>query len=329
MGLMLSESAKHRFCKDMGVKIRVFSEPYFSERIKLLNYESEYNDFCNMIANRYSGDEQAFFKESAEISDTITEYIKDTDTFKLLNHLDMSEYAVKNNIVQGDIYKACNVGKEYISIDLSKANFTALVWLSKIKETAFLSKEYTSSLDVNMKDYDYGAFIRKFTDNDYFVKSKYIRQVIFGKCNPKRIIKIEKYIMDSLLEAIKYDVVDIKDSVVALCNDEIIIDVSVLGLHRVELLHKIIDSVSSRTVPLHFEYFKLGKNAYGDTFIKQIYNDDSRLGWHYELKCNNPIETVYVNRYLKGQMPLADDLVFESEYGLAKLLREPKCYINI
>ena len=40
--------------------------------------------------------------------------------------------------------------------------------------------------------------MEKFGGDDYFKKSKYTRQVIFGKLNPKRTIYFEKYLIGTI-----------------------------------------------------------------------------------------------------------------------------------
>ena len=44
----------------------------------------------------------------------------------------------------------------------------------------------------------YQDFIKKFADSDYIAESKYCRQVIWGKLNPKRHITVEKYMIDKV-----------------------------------------------------------------------------------------------------------------------------------
>ena len=58
----------------------------------------------------------------------------------------------------------------------------------------------------------YEEFIGKYTDIDYIKNSKYTRQVIFGKLNPKRQITIEKYLISLLYKDIinsdEYQILD-------------------------------------------------------------------------------------------------------------------------
>lgn len=88
-----------------------------------------------------------------------------------------------------DVYSSANDGKKFISIDLEKANFQ-------------ICKKYDKNIVLGAKTYD--EFIKKFTDSEYFVNSKYLRQVIFGNIAPKRQNTMEKYytgkILDFLIE---------------------------------------------------------------------------------------------------------------------------------
>ena len=41
----------------------------------------------------------------------------------------------------------------------------------------------------------YEDWVKKFTDLEYIIESKYTRQVVFGKLNPSRQIKVENYMI--------------------------------------------------------------------------------------------------------------------------------------
>lgn len=50
--------------------------------------------------------------------------------------------------------------------------------------------------DIVLNAGTYQDFIKKFTDLEYVAESKYTRQIVFGKMNPKRHITVEKYHFD-------------------------------------------------------------------------------------------------------------------------------------
>ena len=90
----------------------------------------------------------------------------------------MSEFDIPNiGIGEHSLYNEETDGGLFLSIDLKKANFQALKYVGVLKDDT------------------YEDFIHRFGGSDYFAKSKYLRQVIFGKLNPKRQVKVEKYLV--------------------------------------------------------------------------------------------------------------------------------------
>ena len=76
-----------------------------------------------------------------------------------------------------NIYNNSNTGKKFISIDLKKANFQAL---RKFNPEIVMNCGHTTILlNISMV-------------TNISKKSKYTRQVIFGKLNPRRTITFEK-----------------------------------------------------------------------------------------------------------------------------------------
>lgn len=114
----------------------------------------------------------------------------------------------------GDIYNSNNVGKQYISIDLKNAAFQALkTW------DIMYGKQYGYIIGNDINTYEkfveYIIFTSEFGKEypkeilmetfNYICKCKALRQVIFGKTNPKRIMHIEKFIMQAVVRLIAED----------------------------------------------------------------------------------------------------------------------------
>ena len=116
----------------------------------------------------------------------------------------MNQYGVKTSLPSGDVYKGNHVGKKFLSFDMSQANFTSLF-------------HYDSSIFDNTQSYE--EFLSKFTHYESIKKSKHIRQVIFGKLNPKRQITYEKYLMSQILSVLD------ATSIVCFNNDEVILNI--------------------------------------------------------------------------------------------------------
>ena len=127
----------------------------------------------------------------------------------------MNQFAVKNkNFPTKDIYKPTNIGRSFISIDMKKANFSSL-------------RYYDASIFDNADTWE--DFISKFTDNEFIINSKSIREVIMGNCNSGRVTTYEKFITDQLLTLI-IDAGIEPNNIVFFSNDEIVVDVTDLDI---------------------------------------------------------------------------------------------------
>jgi hypothetical protein len=306
----LTDKLKKRFCDDHKLSIQVTKEPYFSERVKLLGYENELHDFENIIATKFNNNEQDYFEYYNKFKDAVIDYIKESDAFKALNSDDMNNYAVQTNIRQGDVFKEMYVGEHFISIDIKKANFSALVYYAKENGYVFSNNSY-----------DYREFVSMFTELvDYFADSKYVRQVVFGNCNPKRQITYEKYIMNKVLEELRDKVGIEDDEIITFCNDEIVLKRNSFSDDRIRKIREIVENSE---IPLKMEIFKLGRLDGTGVYLKNIYNENNEEE-EIEVKCASPVDVVFAYRALKDETITDTDLVINTQYGVAKLLDKPE-----
>ena len=193
---------------------------------------------------------------------------------------------------------------------MKKANFTALVHYAKENGLDFFDS------------YNYDDFISKFTEYSHIRQSKYIRQVIFGNCNPKRQISYETFLMTKLLKKLISACYIRKQDVYAIRSDEIIIKADDLSDKSINFLRNFILEYSEENFPLSFEYFRLGKIVNTEAFIKDF--DEGK----YELKCVNPIEAPFIYRYMNYESFNNSDFLFEYNGKLAKLLEKPDLSIS-
>lgn len=299
----ISEKLKQRFCKDMNISIQLYQEPFFLDRIKLMGYEEIYNEFVYFIKDTFKNEEE-YFAYYNDLKDRIIDFIKNSDAYLALQ-MDTSILNKANtNIKQGDTYKESCIGKKFLSIDMKKANFSALVKYGKEhKETFF-------------KNYNYEEFIKQFTPYDYFAKSKYIRQVVFGNCNPKRQIAYETYLMSKVIDLItrnSHITGLIMDDVYSLNSDEIIFDITNKEEKDIDYnLKSFLSMTEMYDLPLRVESFKIGKLEGTKAYVKLFENGS------YELKCVNPYEAPFIYRYMQHQLPTKNDSYFLYEGKLAK-----------
>lgn len=314
--MVISNKIKERFCKDCNIPLRLFHEPYFTDRLKL--YDKYYNtlskwDLFVEELQKYNC-EQDYFEEYNRVKDAAINDIKKSDGFQRFNEEDMNKYSVKyTNLPSKDIFKPSNDKKLFISIDMRKANFSAL-------------RHYDSDIFEEADTWE--EFIGKYTSNKHIINSKYIRQVILGNCNPKRQVTYEKNIMGQVLDVL-IDVEKIGyflNEIVFFSNDEIVIDME----EYVNCLNnrKITESKVKEyfDVPFKVELFYLrkinGTNGYYKEIIKTI---DER---EYEFKCLDSYMLPFVLRKFQNQEITESDKVFYHEGVLSKFIEVPEIEVS-
>ena len=310
----VSVRAKERFCKDCNIPIRLFQEPYFTDRLKLFDkfYGTleKWNIFIDEL-QRYNC-EQDYFEEYNRVKDAAILSIKESEAYKKFNEEDMNKYCVTHkNLPNKDIFKPSNNGKLFISIDMRKANFSSLY-------------HYDNSMFSGAKTWE--EFISKFTENKHIINSKYIRQVILGNCNPKRHITYEKYLMNEVLDVLIKEVGYWFDEIVFFSNDEIVID-----------MDNYADCIRNRNItkskleeyfdfPLNVELFYLHKINGTDGYYKEIVKDIKERS--FEFKCLDNYMLPFVIRSFLGEEITDSDKIFYHEGLLAKFIEVPKIEVN-
>ena len=310
----VSTRAKERFCKDCNIPIRLFQEPYFTDRLTLFDKFYGTLDKWNLFLEelqRYNC-EQDYFEEYNRVKDSAILSIKESEAYQRFNADDMNKYRVTHeNLSSKDIFKQTNDGKAFISIDMRKANFSSL-------------HHYSADMfGVNTWE----EFISKFTDNQHIINSKYIRQVILGNCNPKRHITYEKYLMNILLTDLLEKHIPI-ERVVFFSNDEIVIDVSDMNKSRQVLLAFNIEQYLKDASPkFKVELFTLYKIHGTDGYYKEILNENGEKD--IEFKCLDNYMMPFVIRHFLGEEVTDSDKAFYHEGLLAQFIEVPKIEVNL
>lgn len=313
--MKISAKAKERFCKDCNIPLKLFQEPYFIDRLKL--YDRFYGTFSKWELfvkelEKYHC-EQDYFEEYNQVKDTVLTNIKNAEGYQKFNNEDMNKFRIQNtNLPNKDIYKPSNDGKTFISIDMRKANFSAL-------------QHYDSTIFASASTWE--DYVSLYTDNMHIINSKYIRQVILGNCNPKRHITYEKYLMDGVLTYLIENNVS-ADQVVFFSNDEIVIDVSNMNETKQMLFHTSIGiCTNNMCVPLKVEMFTLHKIEGSDGYCKQavIPNGTNSM----EFKCLDNYILPFVLRKVLGQEITENDKVFYHEGLLAKFIEIPEIEVKL
>lgn len=304
----LSYSLKKHFCKNYNIPIKIFYEPYFSERCILFNeyfgIEEKLREYVTDVL--LHDNEQAFFAEDNEIMQSVIDYLKSNPDMVLFSEKeDMNKFAVPEryrNLPSKDVWRDSCVGKTFMSIDLKKANFQAL-------------RHYSDKIFDDSDTWE--DFIGKFTDMQSKINSKHLRQVIFGSVNPKRQITYEKYLMCKILDEICMEFSF--DNIYSLSNDEIIINAENIFVSQITYIRNQIKSLGFNCHINVFSVAKLGKDMYEQMFIEEI-SDDSRI----KFKKVNHLMMPFVIRKINGEEPTESDYVFINESGnLCRFLENP------
>lgn len=310
----VSEKLKERFCKDCNIPLKLFKEPYFTDRLQL--YDSYYNtlDKWNVFVRELEKYrcEQDYLEEYNRVKDTAINDIKLSDGYNRFNEEDMGKYSVKyKDLPSKDIYKPSNVGELFISIDMRKANFSAL-------------KFYDKSIFSNADTWE--EFVGRYTENKHIVNSKYIRQVILGNCNPKRQVTYEKYLMGFVLEVLIDELGYSASDIAFFSNDEIVINMGKYEdcINKQKILEMVVNVRFN--IPFRIELFYLhkitGTNGYYKEIVKNIIERE------YEFKCLNNYTVPFVLRKFNGEEITENDKLFYHEGLLSKFIEIPEIEIQ-
>ena len=313
-------SFRRRFVKDYNLPINVVDSPYFEYYMETYDWfpKKEYEDLVNDIEIRFGGNVNLWLEEYAEMRDEIITTIENTDAYRDFNTCDMKLWEIPKemkNFPDMNIYNQSSIGKTFISIDLKKANFQALKWVNP--DIVLDSDTYEDLID------SWGY------DSEYMRTSKYTRQVIFGKLNPKRTITVEKYIMSKVYDVIINDkmnfIGEYDAKLVAFKSDELIFEVlvenPVVGSEQLfQYMKQIIkDNVG---VDVHIDLFKVGRieTLNHNNITVDCYIRTNLLTGEEKLKSASQIFYPQLYKIWKGKEINEKDLVFLGEGQLATFL---------
>lgn len=300
--MIISPSLRKRFCKDFSVPIAIFDEPYFTDRMEIANKIKpcikDWDIFVDEVKSFAT--EQDYFEYYNRVKDNAINHIKENPAYEYFNSVSPLP-VIKNKYPKENLYSPLNDGKNFISIDMRKANFSAL-----------------KVFDENIFDcYNtWEDWIKQFTDMKHIINSKYIRQVIMGALNPSRQISYEKYLTVQLYENIK-GIPNIE--LYSLLSDEIILKPV---NDKEEDINKIIEDIIENIriiIGSRSNIFKI------DSFILEALHDNKGYVKHYsdkqfELKCVSAEDFHFVAKEILG-IPVTDnDMVFRYNGKLARYI---------
>jgi len=316
--MKLSNSIKKRFVKDYSLPINVFSEPFFMNSINTLDISFEsikkFNYFTNLL-KKYENEEE-FFQENNKLIKNVRKILKENNlSYEKLsqNRLEKEKEFIetmKNKFeFKKNLYSENNVNKNFISIDLKQANFHCMKFMGVIPE------KYNT----------YEDLIQSENKENYFVKSKYIRQVIFGDILPKKNKIISEFVVANILNKLNEIIEPFKNNIIFIFNtDELIIEIpeNLSTLEEKNFISKFLLLFNKRNIlinefefPLHFDLFSLkGIRDKKDKihFIKE-YKDGKK-----EIKGTHSLFYLQIFKYINNLKIEEEDLKFYYEGMIAK-----------
>ena len=221
---------------DMGQNMDPYTIEIFAKysMIPLPVPVSEYMEYYMDLFEPYYGTRQyydIFVKEFAKyrnvssytqfinnLMKTIVDDIKKLESTKAFMALKFEEHLLHQNFTEKDIsflkkkgtvYVENNHSKQFLSVDIKAANFNIL-------------KDYDSSIVLGFSNWT--DLIKSYTDDEFIIKSKHFREVVFGKVGttPKALNMCPYYlsnIIDILFTEYNYKMGDI----VSVNCDEIVL----------------------------------------------------------------------------------------------------------
>ena len=233
-----------RFVSDLKLPVGVIYPAWiFRHQLKLYGDLDKWDALWDVIDKNYDGDHHKFLDSYYQIRDTIIKSTEANSAYQEFIKMDMQKFQFKrpDGVSKNNVYNGENLGKLFFSVDLTKANFQALRYVSP---------------DIVLGAETYPEFISKFSDMEYVAQSKYTRQVVFGKLNVDRQMTVERYITYKIWELIS----DIPGTLRSMSNDELIFEVNPeQGKDWMEdTSRKVIDAVKKElNIDVHTEWFTL------------------------------------------------------------------------
>jgi hypothetical protein len=271
------------------------------------NAKTLYENLLEIIDSKFDCNASKFLESYSQVRNTIITSVLNSKAYK--DFISNDKFMKKINPIcsNKNLYTNEQDNGLFVSYDMKKANFQTL----KYANPAIV-------YDTNT----YEDFIGKFTDLDYIKNSKYTRQVIFGKLNPKRTMTLEKWITNEFCGSLCQLLIHTKLEYFSLNSDEIILKFN--GSEE-EFKKLEIDPIKNfegveykgSKFKLHSRQFELATSS----SILTVYEKEDYLNAHRRiLKAVPAIYYPQVYKLLNGMKIDDSDLVFTHDHELCKFM---------
>jgi hypothetical protein len=335
----LSEEIKKlriRFISDLNLPIQVIHSPYFENMLDLLEDEykakTKYNDLLDFINNGpFNGNINKFIEDFHYVRNQAITSIENNESYQFFNtvrefkeeteiRLSIYDNYLPLKVEKKEVYIPDNDGYEFISIDLKHANYTAL---------------HAFNLNIVNGTNSYEEFIEGFcTENsykEYLKNSKYTRQVIFGKLNPKRTITVENYMIMQIYNALCEctNINQIAD-LYTVKSDEIVFKLK-NNTNKLEGINYGDCCIIDSDYPIHVTRYRLKHYQFAfetsdaklNVYEQHRMDKDGNI-YQKKLKCVPSTYMPQVYKLIHNQSITEDDLVFYYEHQLVKFMHPIK-----
>ena len=288
-----------RFAKDHGLPIQVLNSELFYYFLDLYADDLDARKKFSLLEEgvRDLGSEDAFLSYCNAMRTKIIDTLKESDSYKAFGVEDQSKYAIEHKgYPTKDIYRPENDGKAFMSIDLVKANFQAMRY---------------SNPEIVMCANTYKELLSRFTDMAYLHQSKRLRQVIFGNLNPKRQSRIQRYMIEEILEMLLRNNLLSADAIRTVSADEIVFEPS-HDLSEDAIVALVNGETGFDVSVKKYRLERIGNKPY---YIRRGLD-----GLQFELACVPNIFYAQALKYAKGLPVEPNDLFFVHEGQLARFV---------
>lgn len=243
-----------------------------------------------------------FFKVTNEIMDDIRKSKEYIDFINAVANKKKNPFKKNIQIIKSDIYSSNNVGKKYLSIDIKQANFT-------------IFKQQCPNMFPNGI---WETFIGKYTKSQFIIKSKYLREYIFGKLD---IMTDLKQLQEELIEKIHVqlckDFNNLFETAIKMkVGDEIIYQIDDFDNINIDDINRSIHKIGNFFHVSTFELSNINNKPY---FIKNyIYHSNNKS---IDLKCIPKKFILQAIKKVENKDVDDIDLMFMDESVLAKYIK--------
>jgi len=307
---LLLKQFRGRFVDDNQLPMTVVEDPYFDERIKMLEGEFhaqlKYLSLMETVRDNFGGNMQKFLEHRHSVKDQILSHILNSEGYKAMLADKSPLEDCKLVVGANELYTEQQDGGLFLSFDMIKANFQAL---------RYVDPSIVFDCDT------WEEFVARFSDVEYLASAKQVRQEVLGKLNGKRLAAIEKYHSNEFAKKLRECYGDWLTPF-SIKTDEIILKFngSEKEFERLNVQNEEFNGFKFRV-----NKFKLNmrtfKRAFSDKRINIFEKEDFLDGHRRNLKCVPATYYPQVYKLLNGMEISDSDLVFTSDHELCKYMK--------